>query len=214
MANGVIVASMGTLPDEILQLVLFHLTPQDTLLNVQRVSKRFHRLGNGSLLWRYHCQTEFRYWDAKHRIRQKLRGSVGDVDWKMLYTHRKKVDTQTTEILDSILDDQVNRIKKFTAIGDFGYDAKDTLVRHCRTDEAAEDVLARRFYATAALDYMHRSEAVAEWSKLAKGEQVTLERALASFDLFVLHDNHGDLLEVNFGLKPKTLRPRLTALDI
>jgi F-box protein 21 len=46
------------------------------------------------------------------------------------------------------------------------------------------------------LDYVHRSEGLGEWSRLAKGENVPLERALGSFDLFVLHDNHGDLLEV------------------
>jgi F-box protein 21 len=46
------------------------------------------------------------------------------------------------------------------------------------------------------LDYVHRSEALAEWCRLARGEAVSLERALGSFDLFVLHDNHGDLLEV------------------
>ena len=52
-----------------------------------------------------------------------------------------------------------------------------------------------RYYATAVLDYVHRSEALAEWSRLAKGENVSLERALGSFDLFVLHDRYGDLLE-------------------
>lgn len=46
------------------------------------------------------------------------------------------------------------------------------------------------------LDYVHRSEALGEWSRLSDGEHVSLERALGSFDLFVLHDNHGDLLEV------------------
>ena len=69
---------------------------------------------------------------------------MGDVDWKMLYMHRVTVDTQTTAILDSILADQVNRIKKFNYIAEFGYDAKDTLLRHCQTSESAEDVLARR----------------------------------------------------------------------
>jgi F-box protein 21 len=145
MANGTSLTSLNVLPDEILQLVLFHLSPQDTVLNVQRASKRFHRLGNEPLLWRYHCRVQFRYWDAKHRIQHKFLGAVGDVDWKMLYTHRKKVDTQTTEILNSILEDQANRIKKFNSMGEFGYDAKDTLVRHCRAEETAEDVLARRY---------------------------------------------------------------------
>lgn len=46
------------------------------------------------------------------------------------------------------------------------------------------------------LDYVHRSEALAEWSRLANGESVPLERALGSFDMFVLHDHYGDLLEV------------------
>lgn len=53
-----------------------------------------------------------------------------------------------------------------------------------------------RYYATAVLDYVHRSEALAEWSRLANGESVPLERALGSFDMFVLHDHYGDLLEV------------------
>lgn len=152
MANGMHLASLSALPDEILQLVLAHLPPQDTVLNVQRVSKRLHRLGNESLLWRYHCQAQFRYWDAKHRIQHKFLGGVGDVDWKMLYIHRKTIDTQTTELLDSILEDQANRIKKFNSIGEFGYDAKDTLLRHCHTIETAEDVLARRYYTYPTVD--------------------------------------------------------------
>jgi F-box protein 21 len=71
-------------------------------------------------------------------------GGVGDVDWKTLFTHRKKVDAEITDILDSILEGQINRIQKFKAIADFGYDAKDALLRHCHTSEDAEDVLARR----------------------------------------------------------------------
>jgi F-box protein 21 len=69
---------------------------------------------------------------------------VGDVDWKTLYIHRQSVDAQTTAMLDSILEGQVNRIQKFNFIAEFGYDAKDTLLKHCRTSESAEDVLARR----------------------------------------------------------------------
>jgi F-box protein 21 len=53
-----------------------------------------------------------------------------------------------------------------------------------------------RYYATAVLDHVHRSKALEEWAKLGKGEEISLERALGSFDLFVLHDQHGDLLEV------------------
>lgn len=87
---------------------------------------------------------EFTYWDSKHRIGQKFAGNVGDVDWRKLYTYRRRIDKETTALLDSILDGQINRISKFKSISEFGYDAKDTLLRHCRTSEDAEDVLARR----------------------------------------------------------------------
>jgi hypothetical protein len=53
-----------------------------------------------------------------------------------------------------------------------------------------------RYYANAVLDHVHRSKALEEWVKILRGENVPLERALGSFDLFVLHDQYGDLLEV------------------
>lgn len=137
------------------------------------------------------------------------------MDWKLLYMHRCRVDWETTKILDSILQGQVDRIKKFKVIANFGYDAKDTLLRHCHAPDEVDDVLARRlvladiivyctpttdwhyrYYANAVLDHLHRSEALVEWGKIAKGETVPLERALGSFDLFVLHDQFGDLEEV------------------
>ena len=137
-------ASISSLPDEVLQHILYYVSPHDVLLNLQRVSKRLNGLSSEPLLWRFHCRTQFNYWDSKHRIRQKFIGSVGDVDWQTLYMHRQTVDSQTTALLDSILGDQVNRIKKFNHIAEFGYDAKDTLLGHCQTRDTAEDVLARR----------------------------------------------------------------------
>jgi F-box protein 21 len=136
--------SLNSLPDEVLQHILYYPSPHDVLASVQRLSKRFQRLASEPLLWRHHCRVHFRYWDSKHRIRQKFRGKVVDIDWKMLYTHRMKVDADTTSTLDSILSGQVNRIQKFRVIAEFGYDAKDTLLRHCHTNDEAEDVLARR----------------------------------------------------------------------
>jgi F-box protein 21 len=136
--------SVDALPHEVLQQILFYTSSQDTLVNIQRVSKRFSRLGNEPLLWRYHCRVDFKYWDSKHRIKQKLLGNAGDVDWKALYIHRKKIDSQTTGLLNGILEGQSSRIERFDAIGKFGYDAKDTLLRHCDANETAEDVLARR----------------------------------------------------------------------
>jgi F-box protein 21 len=137
-------SAWSDLPDEVLQHVLFFVSPNDLLFNVQCISRRFSRLASEPLLWRHHCQVNFTYWDSKHRIRQKFLGNVGDVDWKTLYKHRKMVESETAAVLDSIIDGQVNRIQKFKMIADFGYDAKDTLLKHCRTPETADDVLARR----------------------------------------------------------------------
>jgi F-box protein 21 len=136
--------SLTDLPDEIIQQVLFYISPEDALA-VQRASRRLARLANEPLLWRYHCLTSFKYWDSKHRIMQKFAGNVTDVDWKKIYFYRRDVDIQTSRILNSILAGQIKRIEKFEQISQFGYDAKDTLLRHCAADDAVDDVLARRY---------------------------------------------------------------------
>lgn len=81
---------------------------------------------------------------------------------------------------------------------------------------------ALRYYGNALLDSIHRSIAVEEWHRLrldrdsleAQVAGVRLERALGAFDLFVLHDQFGDLDDVRFtppigaGLfETKTLTP-------
>jgi len=42
------------------------------------------------------------------------------------------------------------------------------------------------------LGYLHRTLAIKEWSKFKDGDPITLERALAAYDMFVLHDREGD----------------------
>lgn len=138
-------SSINGLPDEILQLTLRYVPAEDVLQNVERVSQRFSYVSNEPLLWRYHCRTRFKYWDSKHRIRDKLNGDVLNVDWKKLYLYRQNVDTQITSTLNGILQAQTKRIEKYERISQFGYDAKDTLLRHCLADGAADDVLARRY---------------------------------------------------------------------
>ncbi|TVY80857.1 F-box only protein [Lachnellula suecica] len=198
--------SFNDLPDEILQQVLYFVPPRDVLLSTQITTKRLYNLSSQPLLWRHHCRVQFKYWDPEHRILQKFLGGVGDVDWKALYVHRANVDAETTRVFNSIIEGQVNRIQKSKIIADFGYDAKDTLLLHCHADEGAEDYLARRqaplkiclkYYANSVLDLVHRSKALAEWGKLLKGESIPLERAFGSFDLFVLHDQPGDFLEIS-----------------
>lgn len=210
-------SSIADLPDEILQLILHQVPSEDTLLHIQRLSRRFARICNEPLLWRYHCVRTFRYWDPKHRIQQKLLASVGNVDWKKLYLYRRHVESQTNAALDGILAGQIRRIEKYDRISSFGYDAKDALLRHCRTGDDAEDVLARRsakptpysdsldciltvcrFHSSAILDHIHRAKALEEWKSLSLGHNISLERALGAFDMFIIHDTYGDLVEVDF----------------
>lgn len=53
-----------------------------------------------------------------------------------------------------------------------------------------------RYYSDAVLGYLHRTMAIEEWVKLKDGHPIPLERALAAFDMFVLHDREGDIDEV------------------
>ncbi len=55
------------------------------------------------------------------------------------------VDRNISHCLDSIIASQVGRIGKAEKIVAFGYDAKDTLLRHMSVPDEAEDVLARRY---------------------------------------------------------------------
>lgn len=58
------------------------------------------------------------------------------------------------------------------------------------------ELTAARYYAKSVLDHLHRSQALAVWEDVVNGDTVPLDRALGSFDLFVLHDQVGDLSEV------------------
>ncbi|KND93099.1 hypothetical protein TOPH_02113 [Tolypocladium ophioglossoides CBS 100239] len=197
--------SLDRVPDEIIQHLLYYVSPRDNLRGLQLLSRRFHRLANEPLLWRLHCRDSFRYWHPDHGLRHKLRLKVAEVEWKRLFGLRTRQNSLVARLLDDIIATKVGRLKRFEAIARLGYDAKDFLLEQCRTDESADDYLARRYYGNALLDSIHRSIAIEEWHKLrldrdSLGAQVAgvrLERALGAFDLFVLHDQFGDLDDIS-----------------
>jgi len=130
-------------------------------------------------------------------MQEKFSGPVAKVDWKKVFAERHGIDRTTSQEINSILATQVSRIDKTEKIIGYGYDAKDTLLRHLNVQDDAADVLARRFYSDAVLGTLHRTMAIKEWVKLKDGEPVPLERALAAFDMFVLHGRKGDFDEVS-----------------
>lgn len=69
---------------------------------------------------------------------------VANGRWKELYTYRQSVDRKVSAHLENILTSQTNRFSQYKAIASYGYDAKDTLLRHFDVTEHTEDYLARR----------------------------------------------------------------------
>jgi F-box protein 21 len=137
--------SLDDLPDEVLQHILDFVPAEDALRRTSLISKRLYILSSQQLLWRDHCEADFTYWDARHGMPHKLDADIGEVDWKALYKYRKKIESDVSDVLDSIIKSQTGRIAKYKDISVHGYDAKDALLRHCSADDDQEDVLARRY---------------------------------------------------------------------
>lgn len=135
--------SFADLPNEIIQQILFYIPPSSAPA-IQQVSRRFNDLIQ-PILWLYHCRTQFQYWDQRHKIQAKFANEVAKTDWKKVFSSRHSIDRATSQAIDAILASQVGRVEKFQSIVGFGYDAKDTLLRHLNVDDDAEDVLARRY---------------------------------------------------------------------
>ena len=57
-------------------------------------------------------------------------------------------------------------------------------------------MLECRYYSDAVLGSLHRKMAIQEWVKLKDGVSVPLERALAAYDMLVLHDRNEDFNDV------------------
>ncbi|KAG6048856.1 hypothetical protein E4U39_006837 [Claviceps sp. Clav50 group G5] len=212
--------SLEQIPDEIVQQLLYHVSPEDNLRCFQLLAHRYHRLGGQSLLWRYHCCTRFRYWSSEHEIQEKLSQTVATVEWKKLYILRKSRNSLVSKLLDAVLASQVGRLQNMERICRLGYDAKDFLLEQCQSHESVSDVLARRYFSNAILDSIHRSIAVEEWYRLglnghslnthvADQRDQRLERSLGAFDMFVLHDQPGDIDDISQMLDETAARFRV-----
>ncbi|KAI9738327.1 MAG: hypothetical protein M1834_008825 [Cirrosporium novae-zelandiae] len=177
-------ATLASLPDEIIQHILEYLPPL-SVPSVQRASRRFKGVANEPLLWRHFYRTHFVYRDRNCEVLTRA--------WKQKYVYRYQLEQEVEWLLDSIIASQLGRVEKFQRIVEFGIDAKDTLLRNINAGDDEEDVLARRYYSDAALCCLHRSLAIPEWFRLGNNEPVPLERALGAYDMFILHDGPNDL---------------------
>jgi F-box protein 21 len=185
---------LASLPTELLQAIFTYLPPE-SMVAIQLTSTRFKDIANEQLLWRYHCSTQWKYWNADHEIAKKFAGPVDAVNWKLLFVKRKEIDRLIFNTLNDILSTQQGRNLKINRIVEKGYDAKDELLRQCHPPADAEDILARAFWSEAVLNCIHRSMAINEWKSLRESGTGSLESALGAFDMFVLGTRPGDLAD-------------------
>jgi len=176
--------SFTDLPTEILEAIFLNLDPR-SLVSVSQTNKFIKRLTTDApIVWRHLCKSQFKTWDSRHNIAAKLVGPLSDVDWRALYIWKHKIGRHTRHLLNHVVATQQERIRYINDIADFGYDAKEALLKECACPDDAEDVLARRYYANAVLERIHREVAIKLWSNLHAGKQVPIERALGAYDVF------------------------------
>jgi F-box protein 21 len=133
--------SLEQMPDEIIGHLLYYLSPEDNLSGVQLVSRRFHRLANEPLLWKYHCRTSIKYWSPHHRFKKRLAAAAHKTPWKWLYLRRSAINNQVSKTLNEVIRTKVHR---FETISRLGYDAKDVLLEDSQAPTTADDWIARR----------------------------------------------------------------------
>jgi F-box protein 21 len=196
--------SFSDLPAEIVQSILFFLPPE-CLCEVRASSKQLQSIADSPLLWRYHCRTQYRFWDPIHSIGRKLASPASATDWKGLFVTRRRIDAEVHEMVNEVVRTPQNRIHTIedisvqhygSAVVAHSYDVKDALLSHYNVSADEDDHLARRYWAEAILGRLHRALAILEWKKL-RHETVALERALGSYDMFILGPGEGDYNDIH-----------------
>ncbi|KAK5133060.1 hypothetical protein LTR08_008265 [Meristemomyces frigidus] len=185
------------LPDELLEAIVFYLPPVATVA-FGATCKRSNQITYEPLVWRRHCIQEWRHWDARHELKDKLRLPPVQTKWRLLFNERRRIDTEALELFDALLLEQQDRLYRMERVAKLGYDIKDVMLRQRdETRDEAEDVLARRYHANAILGQIHRATALEKWQRLRQRQMVRLEEVLGAYDLFVLGGGKGDLSDID-----------------
>lgn len=180
------------LPDELLQSI-FSFVPDTSIFSISLVCRRFYHLSSLPISWRTRC-AQYTFWEPHHCYQQKLKHSnPSEVQWKRLFVRRYRTDKRVTELLDGIIKHSTDRTSRFEKIAQEGYDAKDCLKKHLEIADNFEDSLARRYYASEALAFIHRKRAIDIWKRVGDNLDVPLEEALGAYDLFVTRGANRDV---------------------
>jgi F-box protein 21 len=181
------------LPAEILDAIFFHLDPA-SLISVSQTCQFVKKITiDAPILWRHFCKTRYKAWAPHHDIATKLAGPLSEVDWRVLFIQRINAERDTLRLFNRLLETQQGRIQHINEIAELGYDVKETLLDQVACPDDAEDVLARRYYATATLQRIQKEMAINVWKDLQNGEDVPIETALGAYDLFTRSGEDVDL---------------------
>ena len=135
------VASLGSLPDEVIQSILNYLPPTTTVA-LQRTCKRFTNVTNERLLWKYYCKS-FRYWNRQRQ--QHPRFLPPDFQhWKRIFADRYTTSHRTRTALDHVVGQETGRLNWINHILAIGYEAKDTLLDLYSNAASSPNYLAQR----------------------------------------------------------------------
>jgi F-box protein 21 len=203
------------LPDELLEAIAAFLPPADTIA-FGSTCKLANKIAYEHLLWRAHCVQGWLYWESRHDLEEKMEQPPASTQWRRLYNQRQSTDQKALQVFNDLLKTQQFRIQRMEEISALGYDVKDMLLRlRDGTPDDAEDVLARRWYADAALGQLHRKTALEKWARLSSKQMVKLEEVLGAYDLFILGGRKGDLrdLDVEFNRLAQEVRNETEGFD-
>lgn len=206
---------LDRLPDELLESIVYHLPPRDTLA-FGATCKWTNKITYEPMVWRTHCVQTWRYWDPIHNFKQQLEEPPARTKWRQLFNERRRIDKSALQAFDALVAEQQYRVERMEAVAAMGYDVKDLLLRlKDETPDDVEDVLARRYHANAILGQIHRTTALDKWGRLQKRQMVRLEEVLGAYDLFVLAGRRGDLndIDVEFDRIANNIRLRDADFD-
>ncbi|KAL5606424.1 hypothetical protein BROUX41_002840 [Berkeleyomyces rouxiae] len=191
-------AQFSDLPNELIQLIINFIPPEDNLRNVQRVNRLLHFLGSDPKIWRHHCSL-MRYWSPHHEFESKLKQGLSMVNWKKLYLLRRRRNAEAEHLLSSAIESRRGRMLRLEQVSVLGLDVKQYLLDQTSLNLIdRSDALARRFHADVSLASMHRAMGIARALRLGphgiKGTRVALTVKLPDYDQ--QEWNRNDLEEV------------------
>ena len=204
--------TVNDLPNEVIYQVLFNLSPPDVMSFVLS-SRRFQTFLTPPL-WRYFCQVKYKFWRDSWDLQKIYETPMDLVDWKCIYKDRQLADRQTESSLEQILQTQSNRLRHYEAILTHGFDIKDILLRQIDAMDDAQDILARRYHVSLLLNALHRKAALKLWANIAKGEDISLEKAMTAFEMFLWKERPEGFEEISALLDAITAKLHTAQPDI